>query len=233
MIYVTGDTHGEQKRWEKQIHPILRSGDTLIVAGDFGVGFWGDRERSEETFYDWIAEQPYTVLFVDGNHEIFPKLASYPEEVWCGGKVHKLRHNLLHLMRGEIYEIEGMSVFAFGGAYSVDRYRRKEGFDWFKEEMPSEEEYENARRNLARCHYSVDYIITHTCPAETVEYMARLPEYGISNMVAEERDLQNFLSEICGMTSYKGYYFGHFHIDREFWKGQTAVLNTVRKLETR
>lgn len=41
MIYVTGDTHGLQRKWTEQIEPVLRVGDTVIVCGDFGVGFWG------------------------------------------------------------------------------------------------------------------------------------------------------------------------------------------------
>ena len=38
MIYITGDTHGDQERWMQQIHPALRPGDTILIAGDFGVG---------------------------------------------------------------------------------------------------------------------------------------------------------------------------------------------------
>ncbi len=32
----------------------------------------------------------FTILFVDGNHENFTLLNSYPIEEWHGGKVHKL-----------------------------------------------------------------------------------------------------------------------------------------------
>ena len=124
MIYCTGDTHGNQYKWVEQLEPVLSSGDILIICGDFGIGFWNGRYWSEETFLDYISEQNYTVLFVDGNHENFNKLNSYPVEAWNGGKVHKLRHNLIHLMRGEVYCIEGLRVFTFGGGYSIDKYRR-------------------------------------------------------------------------------------------------------------
>lgn len=106
MICVTGDTHGNQDRWLNQIHPALSAGDIIIIAGDFGVGFWNGRHFSEETFYDWLEQQNYTVLFVDGNHCDFDKLQRYPTAKWCGGKVHQLRRNLLHLMRGKIYRLE-------------------------------------------------------------------------------------------------------------------------------
>lgn len=39
MIYVTGDTHGNQFKWLEQIDPILKEGDIIIVCGDFGIGF--------------------------------------------------------------------------------------------------------------------------------------------------------------------------------------------------
>lgn len=152
MIYDTGDIHANQYKWVEQIHPALSSGDILIVNGDFGIGFWNGRYWSEETFFDWISEQEYTVLFVDGNHENFNKLNDYPIELWNGGRVHKIRHNLIHLMRGEVYNIDGISVFAFGGGYSIDKYRRQENVSWWRQEMPSEEEYKNALCNASKGH---------------------------------------------------------------------------------
>lgn len=113
MLYITGDTHGCIRKWKEQIHPVLKAEDTIIVAGDFGVGGWKDEEDAsvtEEQFYDWISKQPYSVLFVDGNHENFDKLYTYPVEMWMGGNVHKLRPNLIHLMRGEVYEIDGKKI---------------------------------------------------------------------------------------------------------------------------
>lgn len=64
------------------------------------------------------------MLFIDGNHENFDKLYSYPVETWYGGKVHKI---VIHLMRGEVYSIEGSSIFVMDGGYSIDKYRRTEG----------------------------------------------------------------------------------------------------------
>ena len=36
---------------------------------------------------------------------------------------------------------------------------------WWKEELPSEGEYQTARASLDRAGWEVDYIITHCCPA--------------------------------------------------------------------
>ena len=39
---------------------------------------------------------------------------------WNGGKAHKIRDSVLHLMRGEIFDIDNKKIFAFGGARSHD-----------------------------------------------------------------------------------------------------------------
>lgn len=232
MIYDTGDIHANQYKWVEQIHPALSSGDILIVNGDFGIGFWNGRYWSEETFFDWISEQEYTVLFVDGNHENFNKLNDYPGELWNGGRVHKIRHNLIHLMRGEVYNIDGISVFAFGGGYSIDKYRRQENVSWWRQEMPSEEEYKNAEKNLQKVDYQVDYIITHTAPSESVYYLSVMQRLAVNKNVVEEQPLNTFLDHIRQQVTYKHWYFGHFHIDIELWRNQTAVLSSIRELET-
>ncbi len=232
MIYITGDTHGNQYKWVEQIEPVLSCGDTIIVCGDFGIGFWGGKYWDEETFFDFISEQEYTVLFADGNHENFNKLESYPVETGSGGKIHRIRHNLIHMMRGEVYNIDGKRVFAFGGGYSIDKYRRKENVSWWPQEMPSDDEYENALLNLQKNDNSVDYIITHTAPAETVYYLSLKRRLGIHDDVTDERPLTLFLDDIQRKVSYERWYFGHFHVDEEVWRNQTAMLSTVRELES-
>lgn len=132
------------------------------------------------------------MLFIDGNHEDFDKLDSYPVETWCGGKVHKIRNNVIHLMHGEVYCIEGDTIFVMGGGYSIDKYRRTEGVSWWSQEMPSEEECRNALKNLEEVGNNVDYIITHTAPSETVYYLSTLRSLGIKNDVVEELPLTHF-----------------------------------------
>lgn len=39
MIYITGDTHGNQYKWVEQIESVISPADIIIVCGDFGVGF--------------------------------------------------------------------------------------------------------------------------------------------------------------------------------------------------
>ena len=80
-----------------------------------------DETGKERKWLKWLNKQKWTTLFADGNHECFPRLNSYPVKEWHGGKVHEILPKVLHLMRGEIFELEGKSIFVMGGASSHDR----------------------------------------------------------------------------------------------------------------
>ena len=93
-------------------------GDYVIITGDFG-GVWDNSPR--ETYWlDWLEEKPFTTLFVDGNHENFDRLGELPVHQCQGGKVHYIRPHVLHLMRGQVFEIGGVTFFTMGGAASHD-----------------------------------------------------------------------------------------------------------------
>lgn len=232
MIYITGDTHGRQNKWTEQIEPVLQNGDTMIVCGDFGVGFWAADREGEEAFYDQLASQNYTVLFLDGNHENFDQLNDYPASEWNGGTVHVLRDNVLHLMRGEIYEIEGERIFVFGGGHSMDQAFRKEGVSWWPQEMPNPAEYKNARLKLEKAGNRVDYILTHTAPSQSIYYLSTIRSLHIKNANPSELELMTFLDEIQRSIGYTHWYFGHLHVDFDLWRGQTALFNTVREMKS-
>ncbi len=227
MTFGIGDIHGRLNHWKKITARILTAEDVIFGLGDFG----GVSVESEDAFYDYLAEQEYKVLFLDGNHENFDRLNQYPVSEWKGGKVHFVRHNVIHLMRGEIYEIDGKKLFVMGGGYSEDRAYRIQGESWWPEEMPSDEEYRNAARNLENCGFKVDYILTHTAPSDTVEYLYRLRKTS-KYRASEEYPLNEFLQWVADMTDYGKWYFGHFHTDAELWKNQYAVYEGIRELNT-
>lgn len=232
MLYTTGDTHGNAIRWKSEIDPYLKEGDTIIVNGDFGIGFWEGGGAGQQKFFDWMQTRPYTVLFIDGNHENFDLLETYPKEKWNGGWTHVIGPNIRHLMRGEIFNLEDLRVFVFGGGYSLDKAMRIEGYSWWKQEMPDEAEYAHARETLTKADHEVDIILTHTAPAQSVYYLSTLRRTGIKDNVPEERELTWFLDEIAQNTSYDRWYFGHFHVDEEIWRGQIATSDTIRDLKS-
>ncbi len=228
MIYITGDTHGlngVQRLYSfAMIKPELTKEDYVIIAGDFGA-VWD--EKTLEGNLKYYTNLPFTVLFVDGNHENFDLLNSYPVETWKGGKVHKIKPDVIHLMRGQVFEIDGKTVFTFGGATSIDREWRTEGKGWWKQEVPAQEELEEALANLKRYGNKVDYIVTHSCSERALEYPAMRDDVGIKLYCPEV----GMLSYIEDKTEYKHWYFGHFHVDREIGGRYTALYYDVTELE--
>ena len=116
MIYVTGDCHGNFRRFQSDCFPEqanMTKDDTVIITGDCG-GVWFGDSRDDETL-DWLERLPFTLAFVCGNHENYDALERYPVAEWHGGKVHRVRPHVLHLMRGQIFELEGCRFFTMGG----------------------------------------------------------------------------------------------------------------------
>lgn len=213
-FFVTGDTHRDMD-WYKintgnfPVQKELTKEDYLIIAGDFGCVWFGD--RTDDYYLKEYSKRNFTTLFIDGNHENHDLLDSYPVEIWNGGKVHRLTDSVIHLMRGQVYEIDGKTFFTMGGAQSTDMYHRKEGKSWWPREMPSDEEYEEALKNLEAHGFMVDYIITHCCPEDMI---------GIQDVFfgrARNR-LTYFLTSLITEfhVDYKAWYWGHYHYDKDF-----------------
>ena len=162
-IYITGDTHGniDCQKFNNPYFPAAES-DYVIICGDFGAVWDGTEE--EQKLLDWYNDKPWTTLFCDGNHDNFDLLSKHPMEEWNGGKVHRIRPKVLHLMRGQVFTIEGKTFFVMGGASSIDKEYRTVGLSWWAEELPSVREMEEGFANLEKVGYKVDYVITHSAP---------------------------------------------------------------------
>lgn len=204
-IFITGDTHGDIDfhKLTTENFPIegLTRDDYVIVCGDMGI-VWGS--NSDRYMQKWWESKPWTTLFVDGNHENFHKLYEYPVEEWHGGKIHRIMPHVYHLMRGQIFDIDGHSFFAMGGAASHDKWARKLNVSWWEEELPSEQEMEEARRNLAIVDNKVDYIITHCLPASLLPFVV---------WNGDQDSATIFLEEVFNKVKYKHWYCGHYHKD--------------------
>ena len=221
MIYVTGDTHGEMCRFDSSKVKKLKKDDTLIVCGDFGF-IWDGGEKEQKNIKK-LGSKKYQILFVDGTHENFDLLEQYPVTEWNGGQVHQISGNLFHLMRGQIYTIEGKKIFAFGGGESIERQMRVEVGKWWEREMPSIDEMRTGVQNLRAVDMQVDYIITHE-PAPRVMY---------NNGSSEENtnQLEAFFEQLIKQIHFSKWYFGATHIDRKITAKYFAVFNDVLPVE--
>ncbi|OQA48725.1 MAG: hypothetical protein BWY47_00929 [Bacteroidetes bacterium ADurb.Bin302] len=236
MIYLTGDIHGDITIFTPPYFPqshMMTENDYVIQLGDFGC-FWKNPPSKEEIenlkFFD---KQQYTTLFIDGNHENFPLLYSYPVVDFMGGKAHKINDHLYHLMRGNVYMIDGKKFFTFGGGLSIDKKYRIPGISWWKEEYPSKTEEKHALMTLEQHNFHVDYVLTHAAPLSILEYM--IDNYMFKPIFGEEKTndyVSKFLEYVFSKITFDHWYFGHYHFTGEINSKFTALYQHITRLGT-
>jgi len=251
-IYITGDCHSDFRKFNTKNFPEqkdLTKSDYVIICGDFG-GVW-DNSKYSNYWLDWLNNKSFTTLFIDGNHENFDKLYSFDVSEWHGGNVHFIKSTVIHLMRGQIFSIDGKKFFTFGGASSHDisdgifepddpklkikikRACQKNGLfrinhkSWWKEELPSVEEINAAKVNLGKYNNEIDYIITHCLSTCTQNYLQEKAQCH----VYEPDILTDFLDEVQLNCKYKHWYSGHYHLDLQITDIETILYDKIIKIE--
>lgn len=214
MVYLTSDTHGAfdiHKINPREFIPgqTMTEQDYLVICGDFGC-VW-DGGSSDRFWMNWFESLPWTTVFIDGNHENFDVLNSFPVVDWKGGKAAQIRKNVFHLLRGEVYDFAGKNWLALGGGFSHDVEFRKQGVNWWNEEIFSKEEAEHTRKILDERNWKVDVVLSHEVPAAhslSTKYPVSLDAY------SDDRINQiDFLEEIRQKLDYKVWFSGHYHLD--------------------
>lgn len=226
-ILVTGDVHGDILLLLEMVRSI-ENDEMLFVTGDFGL-FWFDINSNSDKYTilnNMLESKNAYIVFVDGNHENHNFINRTEISEFCGAKCHKLLPRVIHIMRGEIVNIDGIKIFCFGGAYSVDRFWRKKNKTYFEEELPNENEYDSGLNNLINADFKVDYIITHTCQRRLVKKL------GQRHKAIEEIKLQNYIQWIVDNVEYKKHYFGHWHMDKKISESDIAIFNNIRNMHT-
>ena len=227
MIFVTGDTHQltdtvklVTQRFTEQI--TMTKEDYLIILGDTGFT-WSTIDLDYCLRY--FNRKNFTTLFIDGNHEDFNKLNSLPVEEWNGGKVHKISKSIIHLIRGQVFEIENLKIFTMGGAYSVDKHLRVPNKSWWRQELPNKTEMREGLKNLKKHNNKVDYILTHDAPDKYLNFSWKY------NLYSDDREFKNYLEKIDESVEFKHWYFGHHHVDMEIGNKHTAVFDKIIRLD--
>lgn len=253
MLYFTGDCHAD---WAKKLstdafpeQKEMTRDDFVIVCGDFGI--WHDT-KTERWWLNWLEDKPFTLCFVDGNHENFDRLYGDEFEVvdFHGGKAHKIRENIYHLMRGYIFDICGKKIFAFGGAsshdiqdgildredfnsdkefndaindwYLKDKWFRINHISWWKQEMPSQEEMDFGLKILADNGNKVDYIVSHCCPQEIASLF--------SNGSYKPDKLTNYFNSIKNTVKFDKWFFGHYHDNKRILNNYYLLYEQIIRI---
>lgn len=248
-IYITGDMHGNFKRLSKKnrmrLPFAIGTDDYLIVCGDFGLLWCYDKEY--EYNIKCLSQLPFTLLWVQGNHDNYNMMKDFELEEWNGGQArHIVRDKIILLERGQVFSIQGNTIFTFGGAqshdidggildredaeFSLKKHKlKKDGKQfrilnesWWKEELPSELELELGLANLANHDYKVDYIITHCGPTKHHSKVA--PDR------VEDNILINYFDKLDEDVDFKKWYFGHYHKDIETDSKHRVIYKDIIKL---
>lgn len=221
MLYVTGDLHGDFDRFNAPAIKKLRSSDTLAVCGDFGFVWNGGKE--EEKLLKKIGKRRHDTVFVEGCHDNYSLLKEYPTVAYRGGKARKISGNLYQLLRGEIYEIDGKTLFAFGGGDSGEL--SLDSPMWQPEEQPSEEEQQHGVDSLKARHGKVDFILTHDAPA-SIKHFLNLEDN-------EESTIHLYLDYIAKHCDFEKWFFGRYHLDKVIPPRYAALFKDTIPAESR
>lgn len=263
MIFVTGDIHGEPNRLNTENFPEQKElcrDDYVIICGDFGLVFTEDKESKTETWWlDWLEDKNFTTLFVDGNHENFTRLNAFPVEEWHGGRVHKIREHVIHLMRGEMFNLDGKMVFSFGGARShdIDGFATKSALkkDYTAGILQPDDPllYDRLKiLRIANCCARIEEVSWWRAEMPTkLEMMHGMQTLKANGMKADfiishdgpasslailgggmlaPDPLTKYLEKIKQKTDYHRWFFGHHHMDHQITAQDAVIYHQITRI---
>lgn len=201
-VYFVGDIHGNVPSLENAINVReIQQNSVLILLGDIGIFTWSPTlDALQEMAYKYNIR----LYLLRGNHD----------DPFYWNKYHKYDSHITFIKDFSKLLINGETrVFAIGGGLSLDRSVRKEGVDYFKDEMikpmPSGMPY-----------IDCDVLITHTgiidglrgLPEPSKRYWC-LKDNMLEADLAVERETMLF---ILKNISAKAWVYGHFHETKVF-----------------
>lgn len=177
-----GDTHAK-------LMTDLRP--STIQLGDFHL-------YGYDLFYDKFGEKapqpfPMPFWFIDGNHENFLKVNPNQADI------EEIRKNLFYIPRGYV---SGKVLF-IGGADSIDRMGRVEGYEWFPEERIT---YDQISKIMGM-NKQIEVVVTHTAPEVYVKKVFGDIGFRDSSAIILNNVLETFKPKL--------WVHGHFHKFRD------------------
>ena len=127
-------------------------------------------------------------------------------------------------MRGQVYNLDGVSIFTMGGAMSHDRgpavYHEERDIHkiWWPQEMITSSDLMEAQRNLTAVGNQVDLVLTHTVPENV---LLRMGYYTRIDPCSQKLEALNQLMD------YKYWFAGHMHCNEQYGKVQILYNRIV------
>ena len=204
-VGLVGDTHANTGWFIRVIEDLATEGVRVVVQlGDFG---WWPQYRFAQKISRAAGRIGVEVLFIDGNHEHHLNLrdsARRADPDYEQGRPVQLHPRLWYLPRGCAWEWSGVRFRALGGAYSIDRWGRTPGKDWFPEETPT---IADAYRAIGAG--PADVFLCHDYPALGYE-LEGIPLSEESDE-RSSRQVQELLAEVATAIEPELVVHGHWH----------------------
>ena len=195
MILIIGDIHekvGQYRKLLKRHKPAYS-----FQLGDFGF------QKEYDHYLEYCRQEDRIVM---GNHDYYPYIEKYPNRFYNRGR----------------YGLEGCQIMTIRGADSIDKYRRIEDIDWFKEEEMSYQEQLKCYDDY--CSYRPDIVLSHTAPRSIVKELFNIDTKSTTSQMMDHmfQDHQPLL-----------WVFGHFHksIQRVIEGTEFICLDELETLE--
>lgn len=194
-ITIIGDVHGKVNRYKEIVGACSRS----ICVGDFGF------KEEWDNYLSNIDSKNHVIVM--GNHDYIPYMDDRNYWLKC--------QNF-----GQIQDFPE-DIFYVRGAYSVDKYLRKPGIDWFG----------NEELDYQECGYCMDLymtlkpriVISHDCPQ-----FLRTRWFGIT----DKSITSNLLDAMWKEHQPEIWIFGHHHKSKSEVLGNTT-FTCLAELETK
>lgn len=215
MIYITGDTHGDFRRIKSFCRENgTKKSDVLIILGDAGINIRGGEEDRRKK--EMLESLSITLFAIHGNHENRPyNIQTYKETMWCGGMVYyeEAYPHILFAQDGEIFDFDGKKSIVIGGAYSIDKdIRLRYGWNWWKDEQPSEAVRRYVESRLKQADWKIDVVLSHTVPVKYEPTECFLPGIDQSDV---DKSTELWLDSIEDRLDYQKWYCGHYHTEKQ------------------
>lgn len=229
-ILFLGDVHGQVTHVTRAMTQAAHVGiDTIIQVGDFWCYKDNDLaiiKRHQDSLKKLLGVT-VVIHFIDGNHENYKLINPH-------GLIQKFGENLVYYHpRGDVFDIHGVTIGAFGGAVSVNQSQQYPGINWFSEEVPSPGDMERARQSFSQ---GLDVLITHEIPERAI---AQVLSEDINTTIYDAHKVREMVDELLTISCASVVVHGHWHVPalgsydgvtvvslgKEDREGSTAVIS--------
>ena len=223
--FVSGDKHGNLKEiydWADRMNFECNEEIGVIILGDAGILWRDDWKDAAEAIAYHESRYNFHIYFIDGNHENFNIIKTFNKF-----GITNISPHIHYIPRGYRLQTEsGNRILCIGGADSVDRHLRTQGYDWWPDEQIIKEDIE-----MIDFDDDYAYVLSHCCPRTIFErYNLFLSNPNIKDPKEHpSEDMLDYILEQIWVPE-KHWYFGHYHQDCELDDYFTCIFHRFYEL---